>query len=149
MYANLREIYDKTRLDIFSMAVTYLCDIGYRNVVDITDKEIDELEGNGLMTKSFVQTLVKLAREISGVIESPTELIQFCDAMGVFETEYYTNGEHMSRRTLEDISRKMANHLLYEDTPFSTDIDFETTSELADYLDITEEDLECLLEERG
>ena len=149
MYAKLKEIYYKTRLDIFSMAVTYLCDIGYRNVVDITDKEIDELEGNGLMTQSFVQMLVRLAREISGVIESPTELIQFCDAMGVFETEYYTNGEHMNRRTLEDISRKMANHLLYEDTPFSIDIDFETTSELANYLDITEEDLECLLEERG
>lgn len=149
MYAKLKEIYDKTRLDIFSMAATYICDIGYRNVVDITDKEIDELEGNGLMTQSFVQMLVRLAREISGVIESPTELIQFCDAMGVFETEYYTNGEHMNRRTLEDISRKMANHLLYEDTPFSIDIDFETTSELADYLDITEEDLECLLEERG
>jgi len=149
MYAKLKEIYYKTRLDIFSMAVTYICDIGYRNVVDITDKEIDELEGNGLMTQSFVQMLVRLAREISGVIESPTELIQFCDAMGVFETEYYTNGEHMNRRTLEDISRKMANHLLYEDTPFSIDIDFETTSELANYLDITEEDLECLLEERG
>lgn len=149
MYAKLKEIYDKTRLDIFSMAATYICDIGYRNAINITDKEIDEMEGNGLMTKEFVQMLVKLSRDICNVIESPTELIQFCDAVGIYETTYFTDGEHLSRRTLEDISRKMANHLLYEDTPFSIDIDFETTSELADYLDLTEEDLESLLEERG
>ena len=149
MYANLREIYDKTRLDIFSMAATYICDIGYRNVINITDKEIDELEGNGLMTQSFVQMLVRLARDICNVIESPTELIQFCDAVGIYETTYFTDGEHLSRRTLEDISRKMANYLLYEDTPFSLDIDFETTSELADYLDIDEDELQSLLDERG
>jgi len=45
--------------------LSYLFDKGISNVRQVTDKEIGNLEGNGLMTQDFVQSLVKTARAIA------------------------------------------------------------------------------------
>ena len=44
--------------------IAYIVDKGWDNVKDITDEDILNLESQGLMTKEFVQALVKTAREI-------------------------------------------------------------------------------------
>jgi len=51
-----------TRLE--AMLASYIMDRGYDNIRNIEDSDIAELEGNGLMTKEFVQDLVKTARHI-------------------------------------------------------------------------------------
>lgn len=92
MYKNLKAIYSKTRLDMFSMAVAHLLDIGFRSAEKITDNEIAQMEGNGLMTQGFVQDLVRLSREIARACDgNPVELIQFCMAEEVFEIKWYAN----------------------------------------------------------
>jgi len=92
MYNKLKAIYDKTRLDVFSMAVAHLLDIGFRQAEKITDDDIAKMEGNGLMTQSFVQTLVKLSREIAQSCDNnPVELIQFCMTEEVFDIRWYAN----------------------------------------------------------
>ena len=92
MYKNLKAIYDKTRLDVFSMAIAHLLDIGFRQAEKITDDDIAKMEGNGLMTQSFVQTLVKLSREIAQACDNnPVELIQFCMAEEIFDIRWYAN----------------------------------------------------------
>jgi len=147
MYAKLNELYEKTRLDMFAMAVSYLVDTGYSVVEQITDEEIAEMEGNGLMTKDFVQALVKLAREITRVTEHGTEVIQFCSALSVFETTYYTNGEHLTGSTLEEGLTKLLSSVVYdEEIIMPTSSEEETKEQLADLLDIDIEDIDKLLE---
>ena len=69
MYSKLNEIYSKTRVDVFVMALGYLIEKGTSNIAEITDDEINEIDGNGFMTKEFSQMLVKLARDIAKKIE--------------------------------------------------------------------------------
>lgn len=89
MYTKLKKIYSNTRYDVFVMAVAYLVDVGYRTVISLQDEEIDELEGNGLMTADFVRDLVRKAREIAQALDTPTEIIQFCQAEEIFDVKYY------------------------------------------------------------
>lgn len=56
--------------------ISYIMDKGIENVKEITDEEIKNLEGNGLMTQNFVQSLVKCARRICNECEW-IELIEF------------------------------------------------------------------------
>ena len=44
--------------------VSYIMDKGMSNVKEITDEQIEKLEGNGLMTQDFIQSLVRCARRI-------------------------------------------------------------------------------------
>lgn len=97
MYEELRKIYDVTRLDYFVMAITYLMDIGFRNAKEITDKEIEQAEGNGIMTKGFVQDLMKTARQIAKV-SGPVELAQLCQAKSIF-----TPAEGLSNERLQKL----------------------------------------------
>lgn len=85
-YEKIKEIYDETRLDIFSMASTHLMDIGWNTAEAITDASINKLEGNGLMTKAFVQDLVRLSRRIAQSC-SPVEFIQFCQVEKLYDTK--------------------------------------------------------------
>ena len=94
MYKDLKKIYDSTRLDFFTMAVTHLVDIGFRAAEKITDDDIETLEENGLMTKEFVQDLVRLSRELAQTCENPSELIQFCQAIELFDTKWYTGEDN-------------------------------------------------------
>lgn len=89
MYNKLNKIYKETRFDMFVMAVSYLTDVGYRTVISLSDEDIDELEENGLMTKEFVQDLVRKAREIARSLDNPTEIIQFCQVKEIFDIKYY------------------------------------------------------------
>lgn len=48
----------------YVMIISYILDKGQATISQITDEEIEELEGNGRMTKNFVQTFVRTAREV-------------------------------------------------------------------------------------
>ena len=56
--------------------ISYIMDKGIENVKKITDKQIKNLEGNGLMTQDFIQSLVRCARRICNECKW-TELIEF------------------------------------------------------------------------
>lgn len=56
--------------------VSYIMDKGMENIKEITDEQIKKLEGNGLMTQEFVQSLVRCARRICRECEW-IELIEF------------------------------------------------------------------------
>lgn len=56
--------------------ISYIMDKGMSNVKEITDEQIKKLEGNGLMTQDFVQSLVRCARRICIECEW-IELIEF------------------------------------------------------------------------
>lgn len=56
--------------------VSYIMDKGMSNVKEVTDEQIKKLEGNGLMTQDFVQSLVRCARRICIECEW-IELIEF------------------------------------------------------------------------
>lgn len=61
---------------IGNAVISYIMDKGIENVKKITDEQISKLEGDGLMTQDFVQSLVRCARRIC--IESEwAELIEF------------------------------------------------------------------------
>ena len=145
MFKDLKAIYDNTRIDIFAMAITYVVDIGWRNAKKLTDKEIADMQGNGLMTQAFVQMLMKSAREIANTVENPTEIIQFCDAMNIYETRCYTTGECLDRATLEHIARKLLEYTIYTDFDVPNDEDGRKEN-MAGYLDIEVDDIDSLLE---
>lgn len=132
MYKDLKVIYNETRLDVFCMAVCYLLDIGYSNAREITDEDIEAMEGNGLMTKGFCQMLAQIARDIAKQTEIP-EIIQFCSAEDVFDTQFYAN--KLSRDRLETLLHNAIAGLRYGD--------YEGES-LADYLGADEEEMEML-----
>lgn len=56
--------------------ISYIMDKGIENVKKITDEEIKDLEGNGLMTQGSVQSFVRCARRICNECEW-IELIEF------------------------------------------------------------------------
>ena len=92
MYKDLKKIYDENHVVLFNMAFTHLMDIGWRNAINITDKEMDELEGNGMMTKEFVQDLMRLTRELAKTAR-PVELIQFAQVEKLYDTRGYKTKE--------------------------------------------------------
>jgi hypothetical protein len=143
MYAKLNEIYDKTQTAVFVCGITYLIEKGMENVVQITDEQIAEVKGNGLMTDGFCQAIIKVAKKIAESVESSVEIIQFADAKGLFETEYYTNGEVFRRSTLEEIVRKLLVDA-YEDKQYGGSTDDEALEKIAEYLELETEDIERL-----
>lgn len=145
-YAKLKKIKDSMRIDRLSMALTYICDVGYRHVISMTEDDIQFMQGNGLMTKEYVQAICHTAKDICDIVENPTEIFQFCDAIGIYETDYFTNGEHLSRRTLEEGLSKLINYVLYdEEMVMPTSSEEETKERLAEMLDIEIEDIDKLL----
>lgn len=59
-----------------NMVFTYLMDKGIENIKEITDEQIEKMEGDGLMTQQFVQSLVRCARRICNECEW-IEIIEF------------------------------------------------------------------------
>lgn len=60
-----REICDKEARGIpYVMIISYILDKGESNIIKITDEQIENLNGNGLMTEDFVKALVRAAREV-------------------------------------------------------------------------------------
>ena len=97
-YEKINEIKCKTQFVVFSMGVSYLLDNGYDFCLKLTDKDIDSLDANGMMTKEFVQGLVRTARDIANAEDSPFEIIQFCSLDDTFELTRYN--ERWSRYNL-------------------------------------------------
>ncbi len=113
-YEELQKIRKECRLDYFVMVISYLFDIGYAKASGITDEQIKDAEPNGLMTKDFVEWLMKTARRITEVTESAVDVIQFCIAEDIFDTKYYAG--KLGRSSLEEM---LNNRIAYEDkTPF-------------------------------
>lgn len=125
MYNKLKAIYNRERLDVFSMAVSHLLDIGFRQAKKITDDDIGKMEGNGIMTQDFVQHLVKLSREIAQACDDLPEIIQFCEAEEVFDISYYANKPSWS-----DLEKVILDAI---ETGSLTKDDFEYHDEAAEY----------------
>ena len=131
-YAEVKKIYGKERLDYFVMVISYLMDIGFRNAAEITDKDIEEVEGNGLMTKNFCQELMKSAREIAKCCE-PSELIQLCQAEDIFDVRF--SAGKINRYRLEAM---LENALCYM---FEQEMSEE---EIAEYIGADDDEMEML-----
>lgn len=52
-----------------SAVFSYLMDKGIENIREITDEQIEKMEGNGLMTQRFAQSLVRCAKRICNECE--------------------------------------------------------------------------------
>ena len=50
---------------VIRMALSYMFDKGMEFCREITDEEIESVEGNVIMTKAFTEQLIRVAREIS------------------------------------------------------------------------------------
>ena len=61
-----------------NVVISYIMDKGIENVKEITDEQISKLEGNGLMTQDFVQSLVRCARRICNECEWFIRLHLWC-----------------------------------------------------------------------
>ena len=87
-YEKIKEIFDGTRLDFFSMAVAHLMDIGWREAESMTDEEIEEIEmpEHSIFTTEFARDLNRKAREIAKAC-SPVEFIQFCQVEKLYDTK--------------------------------------------------------------
>lgn len=59
-----------------NVVFAYLMDNGIENIKEITDEQIEKMEGNGLMTQQFVQSLVRCAKRICNECEW-IEIIKF------------------------------------------------------------------------
>lgn len=81
----LNKLYNENRLDVFSMAVCNLLDYGFRQMESVTDENIEAQKENGLMTKEFVQDLVRLSRDIARACNNPIDIIRFCQKKKVFD----------------------------------------------------------------
>lgn len=84
----IKEIYKSTRLDLFCMAASHLLDIGWRTAQQITDEDLEEIEGNGLMTADYVRALCRTARDISKAC-TPVKFIQFCQLEQLYDISEY------------------------------------------------------------
>jgi len=93
MYKDIENIYKNTRLDAFLMASSHLMDIGWRRAVQMTDEQIAQVEGNGLMTAEFCQMLCRVARDIAKA-GSPVEFIQFCQVNELYDTSFIEGEEN-------------------------------------------------------
>ena len=102
-YTELKKIKDSTRLDYFVMAISYILDIGYDRASKITENDIANAEGNGLMPKEFVQWIMQTARQITEAVESGVEIVQFCMAEDIFEIGYFA--DKLSRQAMEHMLR--------------------------------------------
>lgn len=65
MKLKAREICNREAWNIpYVMIISYILDKGQTIISEITDEQIANLEGNGLMTREFEQALVRAARAV-------------------------------------------------------------------------------------
>jgi hypothetical protein len=82
-------------------ACTYFFDIGYAQAKELTVDDVQAAKGNGLMTKEFEQELIQTTREISAVVESGIDLVQFCAIDDTYDTRTFAN--KLPRYRLEEM----------------------------------------------
>ena len=92
--------------------ISYLFDKGIDNVKEITDEDIAEIPGNGFMTASFSQALVRAAREIARSCDLYKDIFPFitCELPNAYcQTKYIVwykedfNYESDWQKLIEDI----------------------------------------------
>lgn len=121
----IREEFDAR---VSMMVVQYILDKGTENLSKITEEEILELEGNGLMTANFVQAFVRCAVRIS------KECNMIDDFLPFIVTELYVPKAKANNVTLykEDITYYAWNELLKDlDMDYDEDVDDVTSIELS------------------
>ena len=95
MYKDLKAIYDRERLEMFASAITYLLDVGFRNVTQITDEQISKIKDAGWATADFQQAIVRIAREIAVACGNDVvEIIMFCMVHNIFDVTNYGDNPH-------------------------------------------------------
>ena len=86
MYKQLTELLLKKGKPVFSMAIGQLMYLGYQVALQITDEDIEEVEGNAIMTEGFSQEIVSTARQIAKITEEdPMFLFTFCQNVNLFD----------------------------------------------------------------
>lgn len=82
-----RKICDDTAKGIpYVVILSYILDKGQSVIKEITDEDIDEIEGNALMTAEFCKDIVRAAREV----------VRNCDQSDIvrlFKAEWCCAGE--------------------------------------------------------
>lgn len=73
-----------------NMVYMYILDKGIQFCKEITDEDISEIEGNGLMTADFVQSLVRAARAVS----TECKLDEIMNE--IFELQFYTKANRIT-----------------------------------------------------
>lgn len=135
-YEQLLRIKNESRVDHFALALGYFFDIGYQAASEITDEDIANAEGNGIMKKDFVQWMMKTVRLFTEVTDSAIEVIQFCMVEDIFEIRWYAN--KLPRYQLEDM---LQTRIAREKYSTNKEDDLE---ELCDLYDCDSENFELL-----
>lgn len=87
------------RLDL--AVLQYLCEqVGIDNAKEITDAEIDAIEGNALMTKAFCQAMVRCARRIARECDFIKDIVPY-----IVENFGHLTGHITQKRTAEILER--------------------------------------------
>ncbi len=96
--------------------INYLFDKGIENVKEITDEDIAEIPGNGLMTANFSQALVRTAREIAKTCDLYKDIFPFitCELPNA-----YCQTKHM-KWYKEDFEDELAWQKVVEDMEVDT-----------------------------
>jgi glutamate racemase len=134
-YEKLRKIKNTTRLDFFVMACTHFFNIGYEQAKEITDKDINAAQSNGLMTKEYVQELMRCTKTIANTIDNAVELVQFCQAEDIYDIQFFAN--KISHDRLEELICSYINNNFILDEE-------ETWKNVCEKFDIEMEELEML-----
>ena len=96
----LNKLYNKNTV-LFMVSVTHLLDIGFNRAQQIQDKDIESLKGNGIMTKQYVQDLVRLTREIANTV-TPTELMQWMQTAELFSDGHERQDVYLMKKEVEE-----------------------------------------------
>ena len=79
MYKKLQQIECAFGKHIFGLAIGVLLDEGVKSISELTDEQIEELNGNSFISTELWQTIVKVARSIATTIKSdPSLIISYC-----------------------------------------------------------------------
>lgn len=136
-YNNLLKIKSSCRIDYFCMVCSYFFDIGYQGAKSISDKDIENVQANGMFSKDFNEWLMKTAKEIADTISSAIELVQFCMAEDIFDIRLFAN--KLPRNSLEDMVK---TRISWEDQIRTDNADY--IRYLVSRYDCDAEDLELL-----
>ena len=61
----VKELTERTNTVVVNLAIAYLFDKGLTMTASITDKQIESIPGNQMMTEEFIHDFVRLARDIA------------------------------------------------------------------------------------
>ena len=148
MYKDLARIYKREGEAAFSIAVTGVVTCGLNEARKITEDAIEifidnfKKEKGNIMTPEYLRNIFKLEAEIARNCASAGELIQFCQAVNLFDTAMYYNV--MNRDRAEEIARNAVNKCLEDINNEGKIHGKEQWAEVCRQLDLSPEDLVCM-----